>query len=257
MDSHKPADIIPLEAAGPRSGRGGGGGGSRRGGGGRNSHRDQRQNNQSSAHGPSQSQGQSQNIGSGGGAQQGQGLQGPGQKRPERQGQREDHQGRGPQSRHGRQDRHSRQEGHDRSPHHRSSSGGGGHDRDRNSGGQSQRQHKSSPPRPTGPSVNRIDFEGKGIPESLMPMNAKVGPSGGKLRRYDVAIFETFAAARADLENLRKRAQEVDQINIVIKQEGSMDEADLTAVGKVFAGAAWALIHERRIEDGWYKEPRE
>jgi len=62
--------------------------------------------------------------------------------------------------------------------------------------------------------------------------------------------------AKADLEQLAIKAKEFDQLNIVVKAEGDMDDPDLTKIGKVFAGAAWTLIHERRVQDGWYNEPR-
>ena len=77
-------------------------------------------------------------------------------------------------------------------------------------------------------------------------------------KRYAVAIFDTVQAAKADLENLMAKAAEVDQLNIVIRAESNMDDPDLSTLPKVkvFAGAAWTLIHERRISDGWYDAPR-
>jgi hypothetical protein len=77
-------------------------------------------------------------------------------------------------------------------------------------------------------------------------------------KRYAVAIFDTLQAAKADLENLMAKAAEVDQLNIVIRAESNMDDPDLITLPnvKVFAGAAWTLIHERRISDGWYDAPR-
>lgn len=77
-------------------------------------------------------------------------------------------------------------------------------------------------------------------------------------RRYGVAIYDTFAAAKADKDTIASKAKEVDQFNIVIRAEGNMDDPDLLALGpvKIFAGSAWTLIHERRIQDGWYESPR-
>jgi hypothetical protein len=77
-------------------------------------------------------------------------------------------------------------------------------------------------------------------------------------RRYGIAIYESFAAAKADKETIAARAKEVDQFNIVIRAEGNMDDPELLALGsvKIFAGSAWTLIHERRIQDGWYESPR-
>ncbi len=77
-------------------------------------------------------------------------------------------------------------------------------------------------------------------------------------RRYGVGIYESFAAAKADKEAITARAKEVDQFNLVIRAEGNMDDPELLALGpiKIFAGSAWTLIHERRIQDGWYDSPR-
>lgn len=73
--------------------------------------------------------------------------------------------------------------------------------------------------------------------------------------RYGVIFYDTFALAKADLETLAAKKAEFDQLNIVIRAEGDMDDPDLTPYGKVFAGAAWALIHDRRVADGWYNDP--
>ncbi len=73
-----------------------------------------------------------------------------------------------------------------------------------------------------------------------------------------MALYENLQLAKADLENLRAKAKEFDQINIVLRAEGGMEDPELTAIpnAKVFAGTAWTLIHERRKEDGWYDQPR-
>jgi len=78
------------------------------------------------------------------------------------------------------------------------------------------------------------------------------------IRRYSVLFFETFAQAKAELARIQAEQAAVDQLNVVIRAEGNMDDADLLAPGKtkVFAGTAWHLIHERRKQDGWYDEPR-
>ena len=77
-------------------------------------------------------------------------------------------------------------------------------------------------------------------------------------RRYGIAVYDTFAAAKADKESIAAKAKGVDQFNIVIRAEGNMDDPELLALGpvKIFAGTAWALIHDRRIQDGWYDAPR-
>lgn len=69
-----------------------------------------------------------------------------------------------------------------------------------------------------------------------------------------VVFYETFMQAKADQESLRARASTCDQLNIVIRQEGDMEDAELSQFGKVFAGAAWTLIHERRQQEGWYEQ---
>ena len=77
-------------------------------------------------------------------------------------------------------------------------------------------------------------------------------------RRYGMVLYDHFAQAKSDLARLQELEKQYDQLNIVIRAEGNMDDPDLTAIGrvKVFAGAAWTLIHERRKQDGWYEEPR-
>lgn len=77
-------------------------------------------------------------------------------------------------------------------------------------------------------------------------------------RRYGLAIYDSFAQAKADLNRLKELVAQFDQLNIVIRAEGNMDDPELNAIGpvKVFAGAAWSLIHERRQQDGWYEQPQ-
>jgi hypothetical protein len=74
---------------------------------------------------------------------------------------------------------------------------------------------------------------------------------------FKVIFFDTLAQAKADLENLRAQAHQCDQLNIVVRAENTMDDADLNGIGKLFCGAAWALIHERRKADGWYDTSHE
>ncbi len=77
------------------------------------------------------------------------------------------------------------------------------------------------------------------------------------LKRYGVVFYETHAHAREDSPRLLEMSSQFDQLNIVIKAEGSMDDPDLTTHGRVYAGEAWNLIHKRRFDDGWYNEPHE
>ena len=77
-------------------------------------------------------------------------------------------------------------------------------------------------------------------------------------KRYGVVIYDTIQAARADIPTLTEKTNDVDQLNVVIRAEGHMDDPELTTIPKVkvFAGTAWTLIHERRLHDGWYDSPR-
>ncbi|MFW7381442.1 MAG: hypothetical protein ACOH5I_21715 [Oligoflexus sp.] len=74
-------------------------------------------------------------------------------------------------------------------------------------------------------------------------------------KRFGVVFYETHAQAKEDTAELLLKAKEVDQLNIVIRAEGSMDDPELIQYGKVYAGEAWTLIHHRRVEEGWYNEP--
>ena len=71
-------------------------------------------------------------------------------------------------------------------------------------------------------------------------------------KKYGVVFYDTLAAAKNDLANIRSKARGLDQLNIVIKAEANMDDPDLNRIGKVFAGMAWTTIHERRVDEGWY-----
>jgi len=84
----------------------------------------------------------------------------------------------------------------------------------------------------------------------------KIPPFVHQFRRYGLVVYDTFQAAKADLATIAQKQQEFEQLNICIRQEGDMEDPELTKFGKVFAGEAWALIHDRRVADGWYNEPR-
>ncbi len=74
-----------------------------------------------------------------------------------------------------------------------------------------------------------------------------------------VSYYPTFQSAREDQEKLAQLKAECDQLNIIIEEEASVsaeqleDDPELIKYGKVFAGAAWTMIHERREEEGFYK----
>ena len=78
-----------------------------------------------------------------------------------------------------------------------------------------------------------------------------------KLKRYAVIFYETHAQARDDAATLGQKKAEVDQLNIVIRAEGTMEDPELLKYGKLYAGEAWHLIHSRRVDDGWYNEAHE
>ncbi len=74
-------------------------------------------------------------------------------------------------------------------------------------------------------------------------------------KKYGIVFYNTLAAAKNDIDNIRSKARGLDQLNIVIRAEADMNDPDLNLIGKVFAGLAWATIHERRIAEGWYLDP--
>tara|TARA_B100002052_G_C15401538_1_gene384205 strand:+ start:164 stop:427 length:264 start_codon:yes stop_codon:yes gene_type:complete len=74
-------------------------------------------------------------------------------------------------------------------------------------------------------------------------------------RRYKLLVYDTPQAVLQNLVQIKKTASQCDQLNIVIRQEGDMDNPKILSIApqiKLFCGEAWALIHERRFEDGWY-----
>ncbi|MCX6117823.1 MAG: hypothetical protein NT027_09790 [Proteobacteria bacterium] len=85
----------------------------------------------------------------------------------------------------------------------------------------------------------------------------QVKPSSNRLKKYDVVFFDTLQSARAEIEKIKSLANQCGQLNVIIRAEPSGDDSDIQAFGKVFSGAAWALIHERRTQDGWYNAEHE
>jgi hypothetical protein len=73
-------------------------------------------------------------------------------------------------------------------------------------------------------------------------------------KKYRVVFFDTLNQAKSDIENLKKLAASCDQLNIVVRAEANMDDLELNQIGKLFCGAAWALVHDRRRGDGWYQD---
>ncbi|MFK7825850.1 MAG: hypothetical protein AB8G05_16980 [Oligoflexales bacterium] len=79
-----------------------------------------------------------------------------------------------------------------------------------------------------------------------------------QVKKYAVLFYDSFIAAKSDSQTIKDQCQSCDQLNIVIKAEGNMDDADLLGLDPkvmVYAGAAWTSIHERRKEEGWYDSP--
>ncbi len=127
--------------------------------------------------------------------------------------------------------------------------------RDRSSGGNDAQGNRGSQPqgggRPQGQRNAGKSSEParKAAPNFDTPM-AKDNPT----LRYGVVFYDNHSQAKADFARLEELAQQYDRLNIVIRAEGEMDDPDLTQYGKVFAGAAWALIHDRRVAEGWYDQ---
>ena len=78
-----------------------------------------------------------------------------------------------------------------------------------------------------------------------------------EVKRLRMLQFESFDLAKKASERIQQVASECDCVNVVIREEGNMDDPELLGLAKqvrVFAGDAWFLIHERRQEEGWYKK---
>lgn len=152
----------------------------------------------------------------------------------------------------------------------RNRSGGGQQGREGQPQGQGQPQNRGPQPQqqnrgqqPQGQRGKQQQPQQKGQQPQRQKQQAPQQPQTpdvifkpGPPKRYGYVFYDSLFAAKADMENIRAKASEVDQLNIIIRAEGDMEDADLNKIGKVFAGAAWTLIHERRVEEGWYNEPR-
>lgn len=73
-------------------------------------------------------------------------------------------------------------------------------------------------------------------------------------KRYGVVFFDNITQAKEQLEAISEAAKACDQLNIVLRAEGPMDDEELLKLGNLYAGEAWSLIHTRRLESGWYEE---
>ncbi len=122
-----------------------------------------------------------------------------------------------------------------------------------------KRAHQQGQPQVDRPANKNAQFQSALIPRKTVSRPSAETASATKPqdRRYAVVFFDTLAQAKSDLPRLREVSSQCDQLNIVVRAEATMDDPDLTAAGKLFCGAAWALIHDRRKEDGWYDSPHE
>ncbi|MDD9950178.1 MAG: hypothetical protein OXT67_01310 [Zetaproteobacteria bacterium] len=80
-----------------------------------------------------------------------------------------------------------------------------------------------------------------------------------KLATYKVLFFETIHELLHNRNKIIAAIQDCDQLNLVVRAESDMDNPEVQSIDpkvKLFAGAAWHLIHERRQEDGWYDHPQ-
>lgn len=78
----------------------------------------------------------------------------------------------------------------------------------------------------------------------------------GIFKKYNLIFFDSFSEAKLAKEKLASLCAQCQQLNLVIREEGSMDDVDLLSIDskiKVFAGKAWTSIHERRVAEGWYE----
>lgn len=78
-----------------------------------------------------------------------------------------------------------------------------------------------------------------------------------EIKTYNLIFFDTFLKARQSKKEILEKSQNCDQLNVVIREEGNMDDPELLDIHphvKVYAGQAWTTIHERRLAENWYKE---
>jgi hypothetical protein len=127
--------------------------------------------------------------------------------------------------------------------------------------GESSPKLKANQHRPSGKTqaIPLPTFE-KGIIHSSPGKDFAQYRSKQPSRRYQVMFFDSFQEAKAAVDRIKTASAHCDQLNLVIKAEGSMDDPELLGIDpkvKVFAGEAWHLIHTRRLEEKWYDSPHE
>lgn len=73
-------------------------------------------------------------------------------------------------------------------------------------------------------------------------------------KTYDVLFYKTLREAEADQPRIRAKSGHVDQLNVVVEAEDLTEEFAFSDVAELYCGAAWTLIHRRRVEDNWYAD---
>ena len=70
-----------------------------------------------------------------------------------------------------------------------------------------------------------------------------------------VIFFASFAEAKQNAASIREECKKVGQYIVVIREEGLCEDSEILTYGKnikLFAGRAWSIIFERRIEEEFY-----
>lgn len=124
-------------------------------------------------------------------------------------------------------------------------------------------QKPSKKPRPHKHHKNNSHSKAAGQkPPSKRPVHNEIKDfskfSSSLKQSFYLLTYDSFQAAKADKETILKYCREpYDQVNIAIKAEGNMDDPELLGLDdkvKVYAGEAWFLIHQRRLEEDWYPD---
>jgi hypothetical protein len=69
-----------------------------------------------------------------------------------------------------------------------------------------------------------------------------------------VVFFDTQDSARSQADALMEFARKCEQLNIIIKEECKTHDKELAKIGRIYCGAVWWQIHERRVKEGWYSK---